>query len=161
MAIAGLVVVGRSSSVDDEIRLDLVTSEVAAALRFARSEAIRTGRHHGARIESTQQRIRVYQLDVSGSPAVEEYVVAHPVDKHPFDVSLRSRSFTADGGITAVEFRFGGDPTPKESVAFDARGVPVSPLDLALMDSGSVTLGLRGLLATVSLVPLSGLVSTQ
>ncbi len=84
MAIAGLVVVGRSSSVDDEIRLDLATSEVAGALRFARSEAIRTGRHHGARIESTQQRIRVYQLDVSGSPAVEEYVVAHPVDKHPF-----------------------------------------------------------------------------
>ena len=46
-------------------------------------------------------------------------------------------------------------------MAFDARGVPVSPLDLTLMDSGSVTLGLRGLLGTVSLVPLSGLVSTQ
>ena len=161
MAIAGVVVVGRSSSVDGEIRLDLATSEVAGALRFARSEAIRTGRHHGARIESAQQRIRVYRLDVSSSPAAEEYVVAHPVDKHFFDVRLSSRSWTADGGITGVEFRFGGDPTPRESVAFDARGVPVSPLDLSLMDSGSVTLGLRGLLATVSLAPLSGLVSTQ
>ena len=43
VAIASLVVVGRSSSVDGEIRLDLATSEVADALRFARSEAIRTG----------------------------------------------------------------------------------------------------------------------
>ena len=137
VAIASLVVVGRSSSVDGEIRLDLATSEVAGALRFARSEAIRTGRHHGARIESAQQRIRVYRLDVSGSPAVEEYVVAHPVDKQLFDVSLRSRSFTPDGGITGVEFRFGGDPTPLESVAFDARGVPVSPLDLAVLNSGA------------------------
>ena len=161
MAIASLVVVGRSSSVDDEVRIELATSEVAGALRFARSEALRTGQYHGARIDSALQRIRVYRLDVSGSPAVEEYVVAHPVDKQLFDVSLRSGSFTPDGGITSVEFRFGGDPAPGESVAFDIRGNPVSPLDLTLMDSGRVTLGLGGRLATVSIAPLSGLVSTQ
>ncbi len=160
MALVGLVVVGRSSSVDDEIRLDLATSEVASALRFARSEATRTGRHHGVRIESSQQRIRVYRLDVASSPPVEEYVVVHPVDKTLFDVQLSSRSFTPDGSITSVSFRFGGDPTPYESVAFDARGVPVSPLDLALMDSGEVTLGVRGMISSVSLVALSGLVST-
>ena len=161
MATAGLVVVGRSTSVNDEVRIDLATSEVAAALRFARSEAVRSGQYHGARIDSAQQRIRVYRLDVSGFPAVEEYVVAHPVDKQLFDIRLRSRSFTPDGGITSVEFRFGGDSTPRASVAFDARGTPVSPLDLTLMDSGRVTFGLDGLLATVSIAPLSGLVRTQ
>jgi prepilin-type N-terminal cleavage/methylation domain-containing protein len=161
VAIASLVFIGHSSSVDDGIRLEVAVSEVAHALRFARSEALRTNAYYGARIDSTAQRIRVYRLDTSVSPPVEENDVYHPVDKKLYDFALANSSFTRESSITGVAFRFGGDLTPYESVAFDAQGTPMSPVDLALMDDGRIDLSFRGRVASVTLTPLTGRVSIQ
>jgi prepilin-type N-terminal cleavage/methylation domain-containing protein len=161
VAIASVVFIGHSSSVDDGIRLEVAVSEVAHALRFARSEALRTNSHYGARIDSSAQRIRVYRLDTSASPPVEENDVYHPVDKKLYDLALANSSFTRESGITGVAFRFGGDLTLYESVAFDPQGTPVSPVDLTLMDEGRVDLSFRGRAAIVTLTPLTGRVSIQ
>jgi hypothetical protein len=46
-------------------------------------------------------------------------------------------------------------------VAFERSGLPVSALDLKLMDSGNVGLDFRGISAAVTLDPQSGRVSTS
>jgi hypothetical protein len=161
LAIIGVVFVGSHSGLDDRIALEIGVSEVVSALRFARSESMRTGEVHGARVESSTGRIRVYRLDISASPPVEVNDVYHPVDKKLYDVVLGGRSFARGVRITSSQFRFGGDPSPYESVAFERSGLPVSSFDLKLMDSGNVGLDFRGISAAVTLDPQSGRVSTS
>ena len=48
--------------------LDLAAQEFAAAMRFARSESIRTGEPYGFLQQSGAKRIRVYRLDTGNSP---------------------------------------------------------------------------------------------
>ncbi len=160
LAIIGVVFVGNHSGLDDGMTLEIGVSEVVGALRFARSETMRTGEVHGARVESSTGRIRVYRLDTGASPPVEVNDVYHPVDKKLYDVVLGGRSFTRGVRITSSQFRFGGDPTAYESVAFERSGIPVSSLDLKLMDSGNVGLDFRGISAAVTLDPQSGRVSS-
>lgn len=150
LAIASLVVVLHSSPLE-ETKLGLAASEVASALRFARSEALRTGEHHGARIGVADDRVRVYHLDISGSPPVEEFTVFHPVDKKLFDVPLASGSFTRGVSIDTSFFLFSAPP-PKESVAFAPSGIPVSPLDLSGLNTGGVVVkhGIRQINILVS-----------
>ncbi|MEE9279934.1 MAG: GspH/FimT family pseudopilin [Myxococcota bacterium] len=161
LAIAGLVLVGHGSSVNESLKLELAAEEVASALRFARSESMRTGDVHGARIDTATQRILVYRLDTSSSPPAELNDVYHPVDKKLYDVGLAGGSFTRGVSISQAEFRFRGDPTPYASVAFDPTGIPISPLDLAVMESGAVDLDYRGMTNSVTLMPPSGRVRIQ
>ncbi len=161
LAIAGLVFSGHGSSVDQSLKLEVGAEEVASALRFARSESMRTGDLHGARIDSTAERILVYRLDTSGPPPTALYDVYHPVDKKLYDVELSGGTFTRGVSISRAEFRFGGDPTPYESVAFDATGSPISPRDFGVMDSGIVDLSYRGMTTSVTLTTPSGRVTIQ
>ncbi len=160
LAIVGLVLVGPPSSVNDEKKLDLAASEVASALRFARSEAMRTGEHHGARFDTTAQRIRVYRLDILASPPVEEFDVYHPVDKKLYDLPVTSGPSTAGVQLSSSDFDFPGN-ADLESVAFAESGVPVSPIDLALMDAGRVDLALGAFARIVIVAPMTGRVTVQ
>jgi type II secretory pathway pseudopilin PulG len=130
LAIVGGGLIRRSASADAEQKVELAAFEVASALRFAQSEAMRTGLHHGARFGSADDRIRVYRLDTSGSPPTELYSIYHPVDKKPYDLKLDTGSFTSGVKIADSHFRFKSDSGDRESVAFDPRGAPVSPGNL-------------------------------
>ncbi len=105
----------------DDADLDLVTTEFANAIRFARSEAIRTGEPHGFRYLSAQKRIRVFSADTSTNPAGLLWDVRHPVDKTLYDYTLPAR-YLADGIVRDAEFR-GTCDTPG-IVYFDANGTP-------------------------------------
>lgn len=141
VAILGMIVVARRTPVVEQATLELAAEEVASALRFARSEAMRTAEPHGVRIDLAEQRVRVYRLDTRGSPPSEHMDVYNPVDRRLYDVRVASGSLRRGGGIASVSFRFSGDPVPRESVAFDARGLPRSPLDLAPLESAQVEVG--------------------
>lgn len=144
-----------SSSLNDRQILDLAAREVASALRFARSEALRTNIAHGVRLSSADNRLRVFKL---ASPPTEDYTVYHPRDKQLFDIDL-DNSYFGSGITAAADFRFGGSATPNEAVAFTKNGVPASPSDLMVMDSGSVTLSYRGTSLTVTVAAINGQVS--
>lgn len=161
LAIVAFFLVGPPLSVNDDKKLDLAASEVAAALRFGRSAAIRTGEHHGTRFGAADERIRVYRLDTSPSPPVEEYDVYHPVDKKLYDLPIDTAPFTLGVTIAAAVFQFGGDPTPHESVAFAETGIPVSPIDLTLMDQGLVALTYAGQTRVIQIAPMTGRVHVQ
>ena len=142
------------------VKLDLAASEAASALRFARSEAIRTESVHGVRLSASGDRIRVYELDISGGPFVEDFTVYHPVDKKLYDVTL-SDGMASGTGISLSDFRFLGDAGVYESMAFDAKGFPVSPVDLAGLTQGSVDLTSSSGTRTITIVPGTGRVTVQ
>lgn len=58
MGIMTLVMIPDSSPTSQQ-KLDLVANHIAQALRFARSEALRTSEHHGVTISQVTQTITV------------------------------------------------------------------------------------------------------
>lgn len=151
----------QSTSGDTERRLDTATSEVAAALRFARSEALRTGEPHGVRAETAGSRLRVFSLDTTGATPVETFTVRNPVDKKLYDLTFPDAPFMEGVSVQASDFRFGGSAVVRQAVAFDADGTPVSPLDLAPLDSGLVRLSKGTVQREVTVAPVTGRVSLQ
>ena len=153
---AAALAITRSPAASRTYALDLAAFEVAEALRFARSEALRTAAPHGARLSSADHRVRVYRLDTGSMPPSEEYDVVHPVDKKLYAVELDTGPGTRGSEVVAAAFLFEGDATPYESVSFDATGAPISPVDLALLNAGGVIVRYGGQTRTVTLAPMTG-----
>jgi len=157
--VAAILVPARSSSSDKS--LDLAASKFAAAMRFARSESIRTGAPHGFRQESSAKRIRVFRLDTVTSPATIIYDVYHPIDKQLYDIDLDLESLAAADSLnrTAV---FRGTCNQVGNIYFDGNGTPwcVDP-GTTLVDRFEVDLvsGIASL--TVKLDPITGRVTVQ
>ena len=102
--------------------------EVAAALRFARGEAMRTGAYHGVDFSADPggglRRIRVFRVDAS-APSTPVYDVYHPVDHRPYELQTATRSGTEGTALDTVAFRFlkaGASQFAVEWVAFDSAG---------------------------------------
>lgn len=117
--IAAIAVPATSSSTDS--KLDLAVSEFAAAMRFARSESMRTGEPHGFRQQSTAKRIRVFRLDTGTSPATLIYDIYHPIDKQLYDHELDLKSLAAAESVDRSTI-FRGTCNKSGNVYFDANG---------------------------------------
>ena len=87
LGIMGAVVIPSFSSPDPE-RLDIAAQEIAAAMRFARSEAMRLGEPRGFTQNSSDKRIRVFRPDTGTLPWTLVYDVYHPVTKQIYDITL-------------------------------------------------------------------------
>ncbi len=148
-------------SPESERDLELVAEEFADAIRFARSESIRTGEPHGFRFLTNQYRIRVFTADTSVSPWTWVWDVYHPVTKQLYDYT-----FPADlaGPSVPVAQTTAYRSTCDRSgvVYFDANGTPwcLEP-ETALLDSYSLEItGVSGQF-TVSLDGITGRVTVQ
>jgi type II secretory pathway pseudopilin PulG len=100
MGIVAKVAIPMFSSMSDEQKLDQAASELANALRFSRTEALRTGKWHQLKLtEGTTPRLQVYRLDAA---YIEDAVnrVFHPVDKKKYDFLLNEQPF--GGGISVT-----------------------------------------------------------
>lgn len=139
-------------------KLDLAAREVAAALNFARSEALRTGKYHGVRIGSADSRVRVFRLNMSPLPPSEVYNVVHPIDKKLYDISLGSAAFSAGVSVTQSTFQFSLQPS-SEAVTFNPDGRPLLVKNTgqpALLISGSATVSRQGASKTITVEPETG-----
>jgi prepilin-type N-terminal cleavage/methylation domain-containing protein len=135
-------------------RLERAGAEVAAALDFARAEAMRTGVPHGVRARGGG-RISVFRLDRSVIPPAERYDVRHPVDKSLYDLDLSADLYTQ--GTTATGwFLFQRDGTAAQAATFDAHGEPIRGDDARPLATGGVLLGNEGYSLAVSVAPLVG-----
>lgn len=156
-----LVVAQPGFSTNDANKVALAASEVANALRFARSEASRTGDYHGFRMDAGTDRLRIFVLtDPFGTPT-ESFTVYHPLDKNLYDIDLGASRLSK--GITATaDFDYGGS-LETASVAFSPSGAPVSPQDLTpLSDAqGEVVVGLGNNTRKVLLCTDTGRVIVQ
>lgn len=107
-------------------KLDLAASEVVAAVRFARSEAMRTGEVHAILVDETTSQITVEKTDLTTNPASAETVLYHPINKQPYTFNVARNSVTrnvfVDSSAVAFVYLWYGD---RQRLMFDAAGLPV------------------------------------
>ncbi|MGB5301323.1 MAG: GspH/FimT family pseudopilin [Thiogranum sp.] len=160
LGIVAVVAIPNFSSVNPQ-PLDLAAEEVANAMRFARSEAMRLGRPIGFRQHSDNGRIRVFQADTGTSPWTLNYDVHHPLSKHLYDIDLDSHPFAAADSVSHNRVYRGTCDRPEE-VYFDSNGTPwCADPETVLLEQFDVTLTLGTHTRVVSLHGISGRVTVQ
>ncbi|MDJ0939565.1 MAG: GspH/FimT family pseudopilin [Woeseiaceae bacterium] len=140
---------------------DLVTEEFAAAIRFARSESIRTGQPHGFRLLFDQNRIRVFSADMSGSPWTWIWDVYHPVTRQLYDYSFPTELAGPSDPVTqSIVYR--GTCNRNGVVYFDANGTPwcLDP-ETVLLESFRIDVTTSVGQASVTLNGITGRVTIQ
>ncbi len=104
-------------------KLDLAAEDFAEAVRFARSEAMRTGNPHGFWVLPGQKRIKVYRANLGTNPPTPVYDVYHPVSKRLYTIEINTHPFAAADTITAVASWEGTCDTPAYTT-FNGQGIP-------------------------------------
>lgn len=102
-------------------QLEVAANEVADAIEFARSEASRTGKEHGVRVDASQKRIRVFSADITTAPPTLQYDVYHPLSKHLYDIDFDDDTFAGPKTITQTVNTNGSCSTP-EIIIFNRYG---------------------------------------
>ena len=108
---------------DDSRELDAAAADFAAAIRFARSESIRTGEPHGFRFLTNQYRIRVFRTDTSANPWTWIWDVYHPIDKNIYDYTFPA-DLTGAGPPVVHTPVYRGTCNRPGVVYFDENGTP-------------------------------------
>ena len=163
IAIIGVVAVVATPflSSADPYRLDLAAEEFAEAMRFARSEAMRTGEPHGFRQASANKRIRVFRPDTSASPWTLNYDVYHPVSKQLYDLKLDEHPFAAADNVSRNRVYLDTCDKPRD-VYFDSAGIPwCTDPETVLLRQYDVTLTLGPHARIVTLHGITGRVTVQ
>lgn len=162
--IAAVAIPSVSSSSDAKLRL--AAEEVASAIRFARSEAVRTGEGHGLTVSQTTQKVTVKKYDLTTAPISTLGTLVHPIDKQPYDFNVNTRSTTQGVTISNSQDVFnytglGG----RRSLIFDAIGTPKwivgSGPTTYLLSDGDIELSYGGQQLVVSVAPITGRVTIQ
>ncbi len=149
-----------------DTKLRLAAEQVADAIRFARSEAIRTGEGHGFTVSQVTQEVTVEKYDISSSPIIALGTLTHPVDKQPYDFNVNTSNATAGVSIgNSVDAFDYGPQGRRKSVIFDANGTPVwvegSDPTRHLLQDGTIELSYGGGQLDVSVTPITGRVTVQ
>jgi len=163
VAILGVVaiVVLPQISATDPAKLDLAAEEIAEAIHFTRTEAMRRGEPIGVRLQPGQKRIRVYSIDTGTSPWTVIYDIYHPVSKKLWDIKLDEHPFAAVDTISGSPV-FRGTCDYPSFTNFDAHGVArCGNPETVLLEKSDVTLTLGNHTRVVSLDGFTGKVSIQ
>jgi type II secretion system protein H len=141
--------------------LDLAAEEFANAMRFARSEAIRTGEPRGFRQRSSNKRIRVFRPDTGTSPWTLNYDVYHPISKQLYDIRLDDHPFAAADTVSRNRVYRGTCDKPR-NVYFDRNGIPrCTDPETVFLEQFDVTLTLGAHTRVVTLHGITGRVTVQ
>lgn len=143
----------------DPKKLDNAANEVAAAIRFARAEAIRSKISRGINTDATNDRLRVYSLPA----ATPTYDIYHPIDKKLYDIQLKTDAFVGGVDLVSASFVFAGAPSSSTNLDFSAEGTPkvTSAGTDYMLTSGTITLSYRGQQRVISIAPMTGQVTVK
>ena len=111
-------------SAPDPARVELAAAELVQALRFARSEAERTGTPHGLRVDAAVDTAQMFRVDTAAIPPARDFAVYHPVDRQLFVLDLAADPATANVEIAAAAFSFAGACAELRDIVFEASGTP-------------------------------------
>lgn len=162
--IAAVATPGFSSN--DQLKLERAANEVATAVRFARSEALRTGTGHGLTISQVTHDVTVQAYDLTTTPIGTLATLPHPISKQPYQFNINN-----DPGTAGVIIKNSNDVFEYEdigrrrSMIFDASGTPIwivssGPIGYPLMD-GTIELRYGDHERVVTVAPMTGRVSIQ
>ena len=155
-----------SGSSGDGLKLDLAAAEVAGALRFARSEALRTGEGHGLTVSQATQKVTVKKYDLTTAPISALYTLTHPISKHPYDFNVNTTPGTKGVIISNSQdvFNYTGLGR-RRSLIFDGNGTPKwivgSGPTTYLLSDGSIELSYGQQQRLVLVATLTGRVTIQ
>ena len=142
-------------------RLELAAEEIAGAMRFARSEALRSGEPHGFHLQTTEARIRVMSADTSSTPWAPDYDVGHPGVHDFYDIDLAHHPYSGIDGL-ARNATFRDNCNNHDLVYFDASGMPwCGDSNGPMLEQYDVTLSFGDQSRVVSLHGLTGRVTVQ
>jgi prepilin-type N-terminal cleavage/methylation domain-containing protein len=160
LGVVALVAIPDFSS-GEPAQLDLAANEFAAAMRFARSEAMRLGSPRGFRQQSGQKRIRVFRPDTGTSPWTLNYDIHHPLSKQLYDIQLDTHPFAAADSLSRTP-TFIGTCNVQGSIYFDNNGTPrCADPETVLLEQFDVTLTLGSHSRVVTLHGITGRVTIQ
>lgn len=154
--VAAVAVPGLSNN--DESKLDVVATDVASAIRFAHSEAIRTGEPYGVYASQSNQRIRIYRLPVS-TPIYDVY---DPLTKQLYDFDFGSDPSGVE--ISIVYIKFDGMWVPRNYLGFSGgAGTPKynDSGTIRMLETGRIVLGYHDAERTIEISPMTGRVTVQ
>lgn len=165
LGIIALVVVPDFSSAHTK-KIELAANRVAEALRFARSEAQRTGEHHGVTISQVTQEVTVKKWDLTTDPVSTESIPHDPLSKQAFTFGVDQLSLAPGIEITNSSDAFlYATVGRRRSLIFDPHGVPMwidgSDGSSYLLQDGAIILGSGREQRTVAVAPLTGRVTVQ
>ncbi len=162
VTIVGIIAAATTASLatSDEVQLDAAASEVVTLIRFARSEAIRTGKSYGVATDVGNQRIRPYIR--SGFFGLPSYTVRNPASKNLYDLRFNSAPGISDVVLADVNFNF-HTIGQQSFLGFNPDGVPKyeSSSNVYLLDSATIRLNLGEAERIINISPTTGRVVIQ
>ena len=147
-------------------KLELAAMHVAEAIRYARTEALRTGEAHGLTISQVTQEITLNQYDLSTAPITAVATPIHPIDKQPYDFNVETMPSTSGVRIVNTQdvFSYTGLGR-RRSLVFDANGTPIwvvgSGPTTYLLSDGTVELRYGNQERRVRVAQLTGRVTIE
>ncbi|MGB5740569.1 MAG: prepilin-type N-terminal cleavage/methylation domain-containing protein [Woeseia sp.] len=160
IALIAMIAVPQMSSNEPQ-QLAIAASEYGAAMRFARSEALRTGTPHGFTLTKDSKSLQVFRMDGTASDAKPVYDVRHPVSKALYHIDIDKHAFAAADAI-ALTATFRGTCNSDDSVRFDVNGTPRCLDSIkSILKTLNVAMKLGADQAAVNLDGLTGRVTVQ
>lgn len=142
-------------------KLDLAAVEIVNAIRFARSEAMRTRNTIGFQLQQDPKQVSVFSIDIENLPPTITFDVFHPVDKNEYlrRFDEQPSAFYGDIGNSST---YRGTCNTGSEVYFDAEGIPwcADPVDV-LLEQFDVELTLGSSSLVVTLNGITGRVTVQ
>ncbi|MBT8122839.1 MAG: GspH/FimT family pseudopilin [Gammaproteobacteria bacterium] len=149
----------------DPYRVELAAKEIAAAIRLARSEALRTGQVHGVQISQNTHRVVAYKADLAASPVGMEAILYHPVSRKQVDFQTDTGQMTSGVSITNAQDPFLYATGRRKNLLFDASGLPMWIVNATgttyVLQDGVVQLGHGNVALSVRVAPITGRVTVQ
>ena len=163
LMVLGIVAVAAvpSLSSSNSYRLELAAEEIAEAMRYARSETLRSGEPRGFQLQTTEVRIRVVSADTSTNPWMPRYDVEHPGVHNFYDIDLATNPYA---GIDEMSRNavFHGNCSNPDLVYFDTNGMPwCGDGGGPLVEQYEVTLSFGSRSRVVSLHGITGQVTVR
>ncbi|MGB5275689.1 MAG: GspH/FimT family pseudopilin [Gammaproteobacteria bacterium] len=145
--------------------LDLAAEQVAQAIRYARSESLRTGEIHGVEISQNTQRVVAYKADLTTTPVSIADILYHPVSKQKLDYDVDTGPMTDGVSITNTQDPFLYATGRRNNLLFDHTGVPIwivnSTGTTYILQDGMVQLSDGGDNRSVRVAQITGRVTVQ
>jgi prepilin-type N-terminal cleavage/methylation domain-containing protein len=146
-------------------KLDLAAEEVAQAIRFARSESLRTGKIHGVEVSQNTQRVLAYRADLTTTPVSKAEILYQPVSKQQYDYDVGAGVLTSGVSITNAQDPFLYAAGRRNNLLFDPTGVPIWIVNATgstyVLQDGTVQLGYGGDQRIVHVAQITGRVTVQ
>lgn len=158
LSIVAAVAIPQLSTSEDD-KLTLAITEIANAIRFARSEAMRVGETRAVGVYRNSEQVEVGTPSISGGDVIGmASIVTHPVAKMPYDFQVDELPFATDVTISnsSDPFSFYAFGSNSDVLLFDQRGTPfwLDNGNTYLLSSGTVEVSYAGQSAQLSVSPI-------